>query len=66
MIKELNFSGYNTKVYNNENNNYNVIYLKYNNYKFLFMGDVKIDKEKDILEKYNLKCIEQIKKVSLK
>ena len=66
MIKELNFSGYNTKVYNNENNNYNVIYLKYNNYKFLFMGDVKIDKGKDILEKYNLKCIEQIKKVALK
>ena len=66
MIKELNISGYNTKSYNNENDNCNVIYLKYNNYKFLFMGDVEIDKGKDILEKYNLKCIEQIKKISLK
>ncbi len=43
-IKELNLSGYNTKVYDNENDNSNVIYLKYNNYKFLFMGDVEIDK----------------------
>ena len=50
MIKELNLSGYNTKVYDNENDNSNVIYLKYNNYKFLFMGDVEIDKWKDILE----------------
>lgn len=48
MIKELNLSGYNTKSYDNENDNSNVIYLKYNNYKFLFMGDVKIDKGKDI------------------
>ena len=48
-IKELNLSSYKlqfltTKVYDNENDNSNVIYLKYNNYKFLFMGDVEIDK----------------------
>ena len=65
-IKELNLSSYKlqfltTKVYDNENDNSNVIYLKYNNYKFLFMGDAGIDKEKDILEKYNLKDIDVLK-----
>lgn len=65
-IKELNLSSYklqflNTKVYDNENDNFNVIYLKYNNYKFLFMGDVGIDTEKDILDKYNLKDIDVLK-----
>ena len=51
----------NTKIYNNENDNSNVIYLNYNNYKFLFMGDAGIEKEKDILEKYNLKDIDVLK-----
>jgi len=65
-IKELNLSSYklqflNTRVYDNENDNSNVIYLKYNNYKFLFMGDAGIDKEKDILEKYDLKDIDVLK-----
>ena len=41
----------NTKKYDNENDNSNVIYLNYNNYKFLFMGDAGIEREKDILEK---------------
>ena len=50
-----------TKEYNNENDNSNVIYTELNNYKFLFMGDAGIDKEKDILEKYNLKDIDFLK-----
>ena len=45
----------NTKKYDNENDNSSVIYLKYNNMKFLFMGDAGIVKEKDILEKLNIK-----------
>ncbi len=51
----------NTKEYDNENDNSNVIYFNYNNYKFLFMGDAGIEKEKDILEKYNLKDIDFLK-----
>ncbi|HHW69148.1 MAG TPA: hypothetical protein GX747_02250, partial [Tenericutes bacterium] len=51
----------NTKEYNNENDNSNVIYLNYNNYKFLFMGDAGVEKEKDILEKYNLNDIDFLK-----
>ena len=50
-----------TKEYNNENDNSNVIYTEFNNYKFLFMGDAGIDKEKDILKKYNLKDIDFLK-----
>ena len=64
-IKELNT--YNklyflqTKEYDNENDNSNVIYTKIYNYKFLFMGDAGIAKEKDILEKYNLSNIDVLK-----
>ena len=65
-IKELNIDTYklqflNTKEYDNENDNSNVIYLEFNNYKFLFMGDAGIEKEKDILDKYNLKDIDFLK-----
>ena len=65
-IKELNIDKYklqflNTKEYDNENDNSNVIYLNYDDYKFLFMGDDGIEREKDILEKYNLKDIDFIK-----
>ena len=51
----------NTKEYDNENDNSNVIYIKLNNYKFLFMGDAGVDKEKDILDKYNLENIDVLK-----
>ncbi len=65
-INELNINNYklqflNTKIYNNENDNSSVIYLNYNNYKFLFMGDAGVDKEKDILEKYNVSKIDVLK-----
>ncbi len=50
-----------TKEYDNENDNSNVVYTKLNNYKFLFMGDAGIEKEKDILDKYNLKDIDVLK-----
>lgn len=65
-IDELNLSQYNlqflnTKEYDNENDNSNVIYLNYDNYKFLFMGDAGINREKDILEKYNLSNIDFLK-----
>ena len=37
------------------------ILKKLNNYKFLFMGDSGIDKEKDILDKYNISDIDVLK-----
>ena len=51
----------NTKKYNNENDNSNVIYFNYLNYQFLFMGDAGIEKENDLLKKYNLKNITFLK-----
>ena len=65
-IKELNIGKYkldflNTKVYDNENDNSNVIYTELNGYKFMFMGDAGIEKEKDILDKYNLANIDVLK-----
>lgn len=51
----------NTKVYNNENDNSNVIYTEINSYKFLFMGDAGIQKENDILKKFNLSNIDFLK-----
>lgn len=65
-LEELNIDKYkmqflNTKVYDNENDNSNVIYFNYNDYKFLFMGDAGVKKEKDILAKYNLKDVDFFK-----
>lgn len=65
-IKELNIDKYklkflDTREYDNENDNSNVIYTELNGYKFLFMGDAGIAKEKDILEKYNLTNIDFFK-----
>lgn len=65
-INEISINNYyfkflNTKIYDNENDNSTVIYFKYNNYKFLFMGDASTNREKDILEKYNLENIDFFK-----
>ena len=51
----------NTKEYDNENDNSSVIYFNYYNYKSLFMGDASTEREKDILEKYNLKDVDFLK-----
>ena len=65
-IKELNIDNsklyfLQTKEYDNENENSSVIYFNYYNYKFLFMGDASTEREKDILEKYNLKDVDFLK-----
>ena len=50
-----------TKEYDNENDNSNVIYTELNGYKFMFMGDASITTEKKILDKYNLQNIDVLK-----
>ena len=50
-----------TKEYNNENDNSNVIYTELNGYKFMFMGDAGVEKEEDILDKYNITDIDVLK-----
>ena len=65
-IKELNIDNsklyfLQTKEYDNENDNSNVIYTELNGYKFIFMGDAGVDKEKDILDKYNLSNVDVLK-----
>jgi len=51
----------NTKDYNDENENSSVIYTKIDNVKILFLGDAGIDRERDILEKYNITDIDILK-----
>ncbi|MBR4830701.1 MAG: DNA internalization-related competence protein ComEC/Rec2 [Bacilli bacterium] len=65
-IKELNIDNnklyfLQTKEYDNENDNSNVIYTEINGYKFMFMGDAGKEKEKDILDKYNISDIDVLK-----
>lgn len=65
-IKELNISEnklyfLQTKEYDNENDNSNVIYTEINGYKFMFMGDAGLAKEKDILNKYNISDVDVLK-----
>ena len=55
-IKELNIDKnklyfLQTKEYDNENDNSNVIYTDLDGYKFMFMGDAGIEREKDIKER---------------
>jgi len=50
-----------TKEYDNENNNSNVIYTELNGYKFMFMGDASVTTEKEIMNKYNLPNIDVLK-----
>lgn len=65
-IKELDINNnkltfLNTKEYDNENDNSSVIYAKFNNLKFLSMGDASTNTEKEILSKYNLYNIDVLK-----
>ena len=65
-INELDIDNYqlnflNTKVFGDENNNSNVIYTDFNGYNFIFMEYAGIEKEKDILDKYNLANIDVLK-----
>ncbi len=60
-IKDYSFYFLNTKIYDDENNNSSVIYFNYNNYKFLFMGDAGIEKEGDILNRYNINNVDVLK-----
>ena len=65
-IKELNIENnklyfLQTKEYDNENDNSNVIYTEIGDYRFIFMGDAGVDKEKDIIEKYNISDIDVLK-----
>ncbi len=52
-IKELNIDNnklyfLQTKEYDNENDDSIVIYIELNGYKFMFIGDTGVEKEKDI------------------
>ena len=65
-IKELSIDKnklyfFQTKEYDNENDNSNVIYTELNGYKFMFMGDASVTTEKEILDKYNLPNIDVLK-----
>ena len=65
-IKELNIDNnklyfLQTKEYDNENYNSNVIYTEINGYKFMFMGDASIVTEEEILKKYDLPEIDVLK-----
>ena len=65
-IKELNVDEnklyfLQTKEYDNENDNSNVIYTELDGYKFMFMGDASVTTEKEILSKYNLPNIDVLK-----
>ena len=65
-IKELNIDKdklyfLQTKEYDNENDNSNVIITELDGYKFMFMGDASSTTEKEILNKYNLLNIDVLK-----
>ena len=50
-----------TKEYDNENDNSNVIYTELDGYKFMFMGDASVTTEKEIINKYKLPDIDVLK-----
>ncbi len=65
-IKTLNITNntiyfLNDYLYDNENDNSNVLYLSIYGNKFLFMGDAGINVEEDLINKYNLENITVLK-----
>lgn len=50
-----------TQLYDNENDNSIVLYLKYYNWQFLFMGDAGKEREEAIIAKYNINNIDFLK-----
>ena len=50
-----------TKEYDYENDNSNVIYTELNGYKFMFMGDASTTTEKEMIKKYRLPDIDVLK-----
>ena len=65
-IKELNINKnklyfLQTKEYDNENDNSNVIYTELDGYKYIFMRDASSTTEKEIIDKYNLPYIDVLK-----
>ena len=60
-IDKHRFYLFNTRNYDNENDNSSVIYFKYNGYSFLLMGDAEINKEMDILDKYYIRDVDFLK-----
>ena len=65
-IKELNIDKnklyfLQTKKYDNENDNSNVIYTELDGYKFMLMGDASSNTEHEILKKYNIPKIDVLK-----
>lgn len=51
----------NTEIYDDENDNSNVIYTEFNNIKLLLMGDAGVDVEKKVLSKVNLNDVDVLK-----
>lgn len=51
----------NNNVYENENDNSNVIYTEINKFKLLLMGDAGVNVEENIINKYNLNNIDILK-----
>ena len=51
----------NNNIYDNENDNSNVIYAVLDGYNFLFMGDASTTTERDIIRNYNLPKIDVLK-----
>ena len=65
-LKELNVNNdklyfLQTKEYDNENDNSNVVIFKLNGMNFMFMGDASVETEKELLNKYNLGKIDILK-----
>ncbi len=60
-INDLKLQFLQTKDFNDENDNSNVIYTEIENYKFMFMGDASIKTEKEIVNTYNLGKIDVLK-----
>ena len=51
----------NNELYDNENDNSNIIYFSYYNYNFLFTGDISSNAEKYLVNNYNLNKIDFLK-----
>lgn len=60
-MNDIKFKFLNSNIYDNENDNSNIVYITYKSHNMLFMGDASKIVETDLLKKYKLENIEILK-----
>ncbi len=60
-LNNLKLEFLNGNLYDNENDNSNIVHFKMDSYSFLYMGDASKERERDLLKNYSLDTVDVLK-----